>query len=174
MCDGRLRMDQFGVDEALVETARIEAVANHRPSWVRSLLAATLPPLSALIVQSFYSLPSVRWSLFYPAVFIASWLGGFRSGVGATLLSTALLWYYFMPPRHTLIKSDPRFYLTAMIFIVMGVVVSTLHRRLRRVSRDVAEALLASRRLAARLQKLVDERRMLMALVENSRDFIAF
>jgi PAS domain S-box-containing protein len=167
-------MDQFGVDEASVETAQIEAVAHHRASWVRSLLAATLPPLAALIVQSFYSLPSVRWSLFYPAVFIASWLGGFRSGVGATLLSTALLWFYFMPPRHDLIKSDPRFYLTALIFIAMGVTVSMLHRQLRRATRDVAEALLASRRLAERLQKLVDERRMLMALVENSRDFIAF
>ena len=117
-------MDQFGVDEASVETARIEAVASHRASWVRSLLAASLPPLAALIVQSFYSLPSVRWSLFYPAVFIASWIGGFRSGVGATLLSTALLWYYFMQPRHTLIKTDPRYYLTAMIFVAMGIIVS--------------------------------------------------
>jgi PAS domain S-box-containing protein len=167
-------MDQFGVDEASVETARIEAVASHRASWVRSLLAASLPPLAALIVQSFYSLPSVRWSLFYPAVFIASWIGGFRSGVGATLLSTALLWYYFMQPRHTLIKTDPRYYLTAMIFVAMGIIVSLLHRKLRRATRDVAEALLASRRLTARLQTLVDERRMLMALVDNSRDFIGF
>jgi PAS domain S-box-containing protein len=174
MCDGRLRMDQFGVDEALVETARIEAVANHRPSWVRSLLAATLPPLAALIVQMSYALPSVRWSLFYPAVFIASWLGGFRSGVGATLLSTALLWYYFMAPRYTMLKTDPRYYLTALIFIAMGIVVSTLHRRLRKVTHDVAEALLASRRLAERLQKLVDERRMLMTLIDNSPDLIAF
>ena len=136
-------MDQFGVDEASVETAQIEAVANRHASWVRSLLAGALPPLAALLVQSFYSLPSVRWSLFYPAVFIASWLGGFRSGVGATLLSTALLWYYFMPARHTFIKSDPRLYLTALIFIVMGVVVSMLHRQRRRATREVAQALLA-------------------------------
>src|SRR5437773_9382211 len=101
-------MDQIGADEATVETARVEAVANHRASWVRSLLAATLPPMAAFIVQSLYSLPAVRWSLFYPAVFLASWLGGFRSGVAATFLSTALLWFYFMPPPHSLLKTDPK------------------------------------------------------------------
>lgn len=157
-----------------VEVATLEEAASHRASWPRSLLAATLPAMAAFFVQSLYWVPGVRWSLFYPAVFIASWLGGFRSGIGATLLSTALLWWYFMPPEHTLFKTNPRYYLTASIFIVLGYVVSALHRQLRRVTRDFAAALLESRKLTERLQKLVDERRMLMTLIENSPDFIAF
>ena len=167
-------MDPTRADEDVVETARIEAVANNRAPWPRSLLAGTLPPMAAFIIQSMYWLPAVRWSLFYPAVFIASWLGGFRSGLWSTLLSTALLWYYFMPPQHTLIKLDPRYYLSALLFIVMGVVVSMMHRQLQRATRDVAEALLASRRMTDRLQRVVDERRTLMSLIENSPDLIAY
>jgi len=167
-------MDPIRADEDVVETARIEAVANQHAPWPRSLIAGTLPPMVAFIIQSLYWLPAVRWSLFYPAVFIASWLGGFRSGVGATLLSTALLWFYFMPPQHTLIKVDPRYYVTALLFIVMGVAVSMMHRQLRRATRKVAEALLESRRIAERLQRVADDRRTLMSLVENSPDLIAY
>ena len=167
-------MEPIEAEEEAVEVARVEEAANNRATWPRSLLAATIPPMVAFIIQSLYWLPAVRWSLFYPAVFLASWLGGFRSGIGATFLSTALLWFYFMPPEHSIFKRDPRFYLTAIIFIVLGYVVSALHRRLRRVTRDVAEALIASRKMTARLQRLVDERRMLMTLIDNTPDFIGF
>ena len=167
-------MEPIETEGEAVEVATVEEAASHRASWPRSLLAAALPTMAAFVVQSLYWVPGVRWSLFYPAVFIASWLGGFRSGIGATLLSTALLWWYFMPPEHTLFKTNPRYYLTAIIFIVLGYVVSALHRQLRRVTRDFAVALLESRKLTERLQKLVDERRMLMTLIENSPDFIGF
>ena len=167
-------MEPIEAEDEAVEVARVEEAATNRASWPRSLLAATIPPITAFLIQSMYWLPAVRWSLFYPAVFLASWLGGFRSGIGATFLSTALLWFYFMPPEHSLLKRDPRYYLTAAIFIVLGYVVSALHRQLRRVTRDVAEALIASRKMTARLQRLVDERRMLMTLIENSPDFIGF
>jgi PAS domain S-box-containing protein len=167
-------MEPILAQEEAVEVASVEEEANRRASWPRSLLSATLPPMAAFLIQMFYWLPGVRWSLFYPAVFLASWLGGFRSGIGATLLSTALLWWYFMPPEHTALKTNPRYYVTAIIFIILGYVVSVLHRNVRRVTRAVAVALIESRKLAERLQRLVDERRMLMTLIENSPDFIAF
>ena len=167
-------MEPSQAEEGAVEVATVEEAATHRASWPRSLLAATIPVIAAFVIQSFYWLPGVRWSLFYPAVFLASWLGGFRSGIGATLLSTALLWWYFMPPEHAAFKTNPRYYLTAVIFIILGYVVSALHRNLRRVTRDVAAALIESRKLTERLQKLVDERRMLMSVIENSPDFIGF
>src|SRR5690349_7841054 len=117
-------MEPILAEEQSVEIASVEEAATHRASWPRSLLAATLPTMAAFLIQTFYWIPGVRWSLFYPAVFLASWLGGFRSGIGATMLSTALLWWYFMPPEHTLFKTNPRFYLTAIIFVVLGYVVS--------------------------------------------------
>ena len=167
-------MEPIQAEEEAVEVESVEEVATRRPSWPRSLLAATLPPIAAFLVQTFYWLPGVRWSLFYPAVFLASWLGGFRSGVGATTLSAALLWWYFMPPEHTVLKTNPRYYVTAIIFVILGYVVSALHRNLRRVTHDVTVALTESRKLTERLQKLVDERRMLMTLIDNSPDFIGF
>ena len=136
-------------------------------------LWATLPPVTAMVVQSFFWLTMARWSLFYPAVFLSSWLGGYRSGIASTLLSTALLWWYVVPPSHSLVKSDPRTFLGAAIFVVMGVVVSTLHRRLRRVTADAADAFRSARQTAERLQQVVDERRKLKELIDNSTDFIA-
>jgi PAS domain S-box-containing protein len=167
-------MEPIQAKEEDVEVAVAEEAANHRASWPRSLLAATLPPIAAFLIQSLYWLPGVRWSLYYPAVFLASWLGGFRAGIGATMLSTALLWWYFMPPEQTLFKSNPRAYLTAITFVVLGCVVSALHRKLRRLTRDFAMALIASRQLTERLERLVEERRMLMTLIENTPDFIGF
>ena len=171
---GRGHMDPIQAKEEAVEVAVAEEAANHRASWPRSLLAATIPPIADFLIQSLYWLPGVRWSLYYPAVFLASWLGGFRAGIGATMLSTALLWWYFMPPEQTIFKSNPRSYLTAITFIVLGYVVSALHRKLRRLTRDFAMALIASRKLTERLETLVEERRMLMTLIENTPDFIGF
>src|SRR5262245_15752873 len=165
-------MNRNGSSEPSVESVTAEAVASEHARWPRMVLWATLPPVAAMIAQSFFWLAMARWSLFYPAVFVSSWLGGYRSGIASTLLSTALLWWYLVPPTHTVPTSDPRIYVATAICVVMGVVVSTLHRRLRRVTADAATALSSVRQAAKRLQHVVDERRKLEELIDNSTDFI--
>lgn len=166
-------MKRFESGESSVERATANALKSGAASWLRVIAAATLPPISAFAAEYAFWTANIRWSLFYIAVFISSWLGGFRAGVGATFISTALMWWYFTPPRHHLIKHDSMPYFAALVFITMGIVISTLHRRLRRRTRDVATALIASRELTERLQHAVDERRVFGALIENCSDFIA-
>jgi len=74
------------------------------------------------------------WSVFYPAVFIASWVGGLRAGIVATALSAVLVWVFVLPPTHTIVKEGARYYLTAAIFVATGVVFSLFHDRLRKAT----------------------------------------
>jgi PAS domain S-box-containing protein len=104
------------------------------------VLAAILPPAAAFAAQSYFWLITTRWSLFYPAIFISSWIGGFWSGLGATALSIGLIWWYYIPPLHGLIKYDARYYFTAVVFTALGFVVSAMHRRLRRLTMHLAES----------------------------------
>lgn len=147
-------------------------IPRKRPSGLRYFLATSLPPVTAFAIQWYFHATVSRWSLFYPAVFISSWLGGFTSGVGATILSTVLVWLYFIPPSGAIVKGSPMHLLAAAIFVVMGFIVSTLHRRLRRANRNAAAALARSRRVNDKLKRALTERRLFAAVIDNSSDFI--
>ena len=96
-------------------------MASERAPWPRVVIAALIPVATVTLVEMAVWGASLRWSLFYLAVFVSSWLGGFRSGVSSTVLCAAIMWWYFTPPQHSWVKSDVRYYLGAMIFLVMNV-----------------------------------------------------
>jgi PAS domain S-box-containing protein len=141
---------------------------------LRSIFAAILPPLTVFTVQTlFWSVISpFAWFLFYPAVFLSSWIGGFWSGVAATVLSTMLVWWRFLPPEGSFRIGEPKYLITTGVYIAMGLAFSAFHERLRRASREAAVALAASQRANERLKNVIDERRVFAALIENSSDFI--
>jgi PAS domain S-box-containing protein len=147
-------------------------IPRKRPSGLRYFLATSLPPLTAFAIQWVFHATVSRWSLFYPAVFVSSWLGGFTSGVGATILSTIIVWWFFIPPSGAIVKGGPMHLVAAAIFVVMGFIVSTLHRRLRRANRNAAVLLARSHRVNDRLKRTLMERRLFAAVIENSSDFI--
>src|SRR6478752_7378753 len=70
-------------------------------SWKWKTAAAVVPTLAAFLIQ-WYALNAsmARWALFYPAVFVASWLGGLSSGLAATAMAAALVpVFFFADPR---------------------------------------------------------------------------
>jgi len=116
------------------------------PSVPRRAMAALLP-VAACVVQWLcwpVIVPFV-WFLFYPTVFLSSWLGGYASGVTATFLSAGLVWWFFMAPAHTLLKPRPGAYINTAAFIGMGFLFSFFHERLRRAKVEAAEARLRER-----------------------------
>ncbi|NTV73175.1 MAG: DUF4118 domain-containing protein [Holophaga sp.] len=116
------------------------------PSVPRSILAALLPAAACFLQWLCWPVivPFV-WFLFYPTVFLSSWLGGFASGLAATFLSTGLVWWFFMEPVHTLLKPRPGAYVNAAAFICMGLLFSYFHGRLRKAKLEAAEARLRER-----------------------------
>ncbi len=75
--------------------------------FLRAALAMLLPCVSLLVQMLLWRFihPYV-WFLFYPAVFLSSWIGGYRAGVLATALSTVLVLWFFVPPAHSLLKES--------------------------------------------------------------------
>jgi PAS domain S-box-containing protein len=119
--------------------------------WLKKTLSATVPPLVAFVAELIFRPQMARWGLFYPAVFLAAWAGGFGSGVVATFISSAFVWWYFIPPEHSWLGKNPDNLVAAFVFVSMSIVMSALLHWLR---------------------DLADQRRMFEALIENSDDFI--
>ena len=120
-------------------TALLEAnPASARPSPRRVLAATIIPLLAVFTIEAFFWGATGRWTLFYPAVLVCALVGGFEAGVAATLLSTALIWWYFVPPEHVLLKPGAPKYLMAATFLFMGTVVSAVIRRMQRNAAELA------------------------------------
>lgn len=97
------------------------------------------------------------WFLFYPSLLISSWTMDRRSGLIATALSTGLIWWLFVPPEHSFVK-DPQELFAAGVFFSTGTVIIVFNDRLRKTTE--------------RLLKVIEERRVFAALIDNSPDFI--
>lgn len=128
---------------------------NQKP-WLRlpRSLLAILPVLLAFAAQhALWSLiqPYV-WFLFYPALFASAWIGGLRGGVLATMLATALVWWFFVPPAYVLNKHAINPLFSALVFLGMGVALSLLQQRLQQANQRAADALAKVRLANAELQ----------------------
>jgi PAS domain S-box-containing protein len=122
-----------GSSESSVDRAvRMLTASSPKRTSLRLLVAGLAPPLAVFAFELLLSHPTGRWSLFYPVVFAAAWFGGVASGVIATLLSAALVWWTFIPPQHALLKPADHHYIVALLFVGMGLVISRVvhdHRR---------------------------------------------
>jgi len=114
---------------------------------------ALLPPFVALAIQlALWPIISpFVWFLFFPAIFISSWIGGLRPGLVATAIAGTLAWFFFVAPRYTFVKGSLSVFLTLAIFVVMGVLFSVFHQRLRTANERTAAALSEASRSNAAL-----------------------
>ncbi len=96
-----------------------------QPPWTALLL-----PLLALGLQwlCWSWLQPLVWFLFFPAVFVSSWMGGQRGGVWATVFSTALVWCVFIAPDSSIGNRYAHVLLSMGGFLGMGLLVSRLQR----------------------------------------------
>ncbi len=117
---------------------------------LRTAVAALLPLLAILVQWAFW--PAIRpfaWFLFYPTVFLSSWIGGLRAGLVATALSTVLVWWFFIPPAFSLAKEHLGSYLSAAVFTGMGILFSAMHGRLRSANSEITKLYDKARELDA-------------------------
>jgi signal transduction histidine kinase len=87
--------------------------------------------------------------LFYPAVFIASWLGGRGPGIFTTVLSGVGGWYFFIPLFGAVEVKNSDSLPVIALFIIMGILISMMNGQIR-------EAHILSNFAKERLKDLVD------------------
>jgi sigma-B regulation protein RsbU (phosphoserine phosphatase) len=123
--------------------AKSSWLTSNRAQEVLCMLPAILSPIVTALAQ--HALwPMIRpfaWFLFYPSVLLGSWISGVSGGIAATLLSTLLVWWSFVPPEHTLLKDDPRYLMPALVFLIVGVLISFVQGRLKKTTVQVVKAL---------------------------------
>lgn len=109
----------------------------------RTLFSVAVIPLLACILQwrLWEHVLQSPWFFFWPAMFLSTWIGNRREGIAATLISAALAWWFFIPPPHALLKHEPIYYFSALLFIGIGLLTSLLQQRLRSSQRRIARLL---------------------------------
>jgi PAS domain S-box-containing protein len=133
---------------------------SHLPSNTIRLVLASLFPLLAFALQwQFWSdIQPYAWLLFYPAVFFSSWLGGKWAGFLATVTSTIVVWWVFIPPRYAFTLERPSSAVAMVIFAFMGALFSLTHDRLRKANRQAAGALASANAMRDHLEERIAER----------------
>jgi len=124
------------------------------PIALSRLILAMLLPLVAFALQSIFwtAIKPFAWFLFFPAVFFSSWIGGLCGGVIATLISTTLVWWAFIPPEYSFALEDPFQLGSIGLFMGMGVLFGYTQKRIKKANRKTAEALAVARSANEQLQ----------------------
>ena len=89
--------------------------------------------LVSVLSQRFYQRPR-RWTL---------------GGLLSTLLSILLVWYFFIPPQLSFALDKTSNYFVILLFLVMGILFSDIHERLRRAQQQSDKRFEATFELAA-------------------------
>jgi signal transduction histidine kinase len=98
----------------------------------RDAIALALPALAVALTYASWSILSPSsWFFFYPAVFVAAWIGSVPAGLTATVASAVLCYYCFTYPRYTWILTHPADLWMVALFVAMGGLFTLVFDRLR-------------------------------------------
>ena len=84
--------------------------------------------LQFVIVQ--FSGSQLTFLIFFAAIVGSSWIGGYRAGLLATLLSAALAYVFFTAPYTKIVLKSPGSIFSAYIFILEGIFISFLSQNM--------------------------------------------
>jgi len=112
-----------------------------RPAIVRyglSVAAVAVVVVARMVVVPAWSLAH-PYLLFYPAIMLAGWFGGFGPGALATALAVFALTYLWFPPLYSLRIGSPLDVAALLLFVAINFVISLLNEALLRAQRRAAE-----------------------------------
>lgn len=72
------------------------------------------------------------WFLFFPTAFFSAWIGGWRGGLAATLISALLVWFVFIAPQFSFVLEQTSSIFSIIVFILQGGLFAWMFERLRR------------------------------------------
>ena len=137
------------------------------PSWrrVQTLLSYGVAVTSVLVallltrvLASYFE--SFRTPLFFSAIMLSTWFGGFIPGMVATLLSVLALKYYFVPPLYSLsfdIRHVPLFVIFSLSALFISWVIAKQQHAERAVRRVRDELEVTVRERTATLRRTNEE-----------------
>ncbi len=124
-----------------------------------NLLIASLIPVAVGMIQFYFwrFISPFVWFLFFPTVFFTARLLGFWAGILSTVVSTAIVWYFFIPTQYSwAIDSTYHFY-TVIIFMVMGYFFSDSQEKLKKANKLLEDNLDETKRSNIEITRLYKE-----------------
>ena len=82
---------------------------------------------------------TVPYLLYYPAVMLAAWYGGFWPGILATALSAVMATYWYLTPVDSFFVHDAGELFSLAIFLTTGALIARLHETVRRAQKDLSQ-----------------------------------
>jgi signal transduction histidine kinase len=113
-------------------------------SRIRLLLRYSIPVFSvtAGLMLSLLLAPltnEAAFLLFVAAVMVSAWYGGLGASLLATALAVLTSSYFLLPPLYTLNMADPNDVVHLGLFILVAVLISSLHQKVRSAQRQAEE-----------------------------------
>lgn len=107
-----------------------------RPGILRPMLAALLPIAAGAVQWVFWdTLKPFAYLLLYPTIFFAPMIGGLWAGIAATMMSTLIAWFVFLPPYLSFRMEQSGSIQSLALFAFMGLVFCIFHERMSRLKR---------------------------------------
>lgn len=121
----------------------------------RLALAILLPFIACLAQWLLWdTLKPYVWFLFFPAAFFSAWIGGLAGGLAATVISTLLVWYIFIPPAFSFALDNPASAFSIVVFVIMGGLFAFFFERLQQAKQRTDEALAAAEEANEKISQL--------------------
>jgi two-component sensor histidine kinase len=123
-------------------TARLRTLTRRgvRPGSPAALAAAFLCVAAATLIRLAIDLiapNAVPFATFFPAVLVATMLGGIAAGIFAMVLSTAAAWWAFIPPRFTWEDLNPTQFVNICLFVLASALIIWVAGQYRKVVRQL-------------------------------------
>ena len=102
-----------------------------------AVLSVATGLLLSLLLQPLAN--ETNFLLFVAAVMISAWYGGLGAGLLATALAVLVSSYFLLPPLYTLNMADPDDVVHLGLFILVALLISSLHQKVRSAQRQAEE-----------------------------------
>ena len=128
-----------------------------------AVLSVSIALLLTLILQPV--LNKSRLVIFFAAVAVSNWYGGFKPGLLATILAVLISDYFFIPPIHSVTPTSWENIAQLFVFVFVSVLINSLNTELR----------IARNRSEASLVKAENARKEVTNILESITDaFVSF
>ena len=126
-------MQSNGSNRSAEEQALTRVARRSTQSLLTAIGLTIVATLAVFAIERVFWYPVGRWSLFYPVVIACAWFGGRASGIVATLLSSALMWWFLVAPENERLRDGAGDDLVvALVFVVTGILISIASHGYRR------------------------------------------
>jgi two-component sensor histidine kinase len=132
----------------------IKTLRRHQDTVAGYALAATVLVLAIVIRQLVDPYIRIPYITLFPAMVICSLVGGRIAGILAAVVGGLIAWYFWLPPRFSLILEWPTGHLSVLLYVLTSTILLLLTRGLN----ETLKALEKERDLSAELFRELQHR----------------